>query len=154
MSIFLFRTSKELNSNGPNFVRMSMFFKKYSSFLLSNGIGSKTRLTSFKSQFSHLLGLGLKFGPMKYINSYQSANNRQSTRFIFSYQTEDGSGLFHLHATITKKRIVKDSEFHDLPLALKLRKRNLCYFCKNTVNTLRQSKSYPDIQGQIIHYTK
>lgn len=84
MSIFLFRTSKELNSNGYNFVQMSMFFKKYSSFLLSNGIGSKTRLTSFKSQFSHLLGPGLKFGPMKeYINSYQSANNRQSTSFFF-----------------------------------------------------------------------
>ena len=52
--------------------------------MLDKSIGSEARLTGFKSQFSHLLGLGIKFGPIKeYVNTYQTANNRQSTRFIF-----------------------------------------------------------------------
>lgn len=126
MSISHFRTNKELNSNRSNFAQMSMFFK-YSYFLLGKNIGSEARLTLFKSQFSHLPGLGIKFGPMKeYVNSYLIANNRQSTRFIFSCQTEKRFwSLSLLYNNDNKKKIVKDSGSHDLPLALKLRNRNL-----------------------------
>ena len=103
--------------------------------MLVKNIGSGARLTGFKSPFSHLLGLGIKFGPMKvYINSYQSANNRQSTRFIFLHQTEECSDILYL---CTHPQKVKDSKFHDLPLALKLRDRNSpVTFVINTVDKL------------------
>lgn len=136
MSISHFRTNKELNSNRSNFAQMSMFFK-YSYFLLGENIGSEARLTLFKSQFSHLSGLGIKFGPMKeYVNSFPIANNRQITRFIFSCQTEEWYWFLSLLYNNDNKKS-KRFRIPWLTTCPKVKKQEFVgYFCKNTVDKL------------------
>lgn len=87
MSVPLFRTHKELNSNKPNFAQMCITFKKYSSLMLGKSIDSKARLTGFKSQCSHLLGLGIKFGPRRNMSTLTKVQTTDNTRFVFSLQT-------------------------------------------------------------------